>query len=199
MNENEAPQVPQEPEDDSVEQQVIPRWVPILIGLVLVAIAGVAVYTGLRYRRAPLAATVHRAATPAASPGPPGEQQPGASLMFPGEGQEGIPTANAPVTGNARAVVTGSTAGVEGVVRIWARRGMRLDVDPADALITVNDMAIGQASQFDSEDEIYDFAAPGSYTVRVTAPGHVDRTFIVTAAEDAKDDIALIKAKLGTN
>ena len=58
------------------------------------------------------------------------------------------------------------------------------------------DLPIGEASQFDSDDEIYDFAAPGSYTVRVVAPGGAERTFIVTAGDDAERDIAVIEAKL---
>ena len=28
----------------------MPRWVPVLIGVILVVMAGLAVYTGLRYR-----------------------------------------------------------------------------------------------------------------------------------------------------
>ncbi len=191
---------PTREDDDAAVQQVMPRWVPVLIGVVLVAMAIVAVYTGLKYRGNTLTAPAREAKkAPVVVPGSgsPGEPQPGASLMFPGgERGENVPAAGEPVTGNARAVVTGSTAGVDAVVRIWARRGMQLSIEPPDALVSVNNMPLGQASQFDTEDEIYDFAAAGSYTVRVSAPGYADRTFIVTASGDAKDEVALIKVKL---
>ena len=195
-----VPPQPPKIDDDLPEQQAIPRWVPVVIGLVLVVMALLAIYTGLKYRGNTLTSPARQAKkAPIAAPGSgsPGEPQPGASLMFPGgERGENVPAAREPVTGNARAVVTGSPAGVEGVVRMWARRGMQLEINPEDALISVNNLPLGQASQFDSEDEIYDFAAAGSYTVRVSAPGYTDRTFIVTASEDAKDDVARIKAKL---
>ena len=60
----------------------------------------------------------------------------------------------------------------------------------------MNDLAIGQASQFDSEDEEYDFAAPGRYMVRLSAPGYKDRMFAVTADENAKSIVAQIEVKL---
>ncbi len=205
MSEPESPLSvqPTDPDGDAAVQQVIPRWVPVVIGLVLVGMALVAVYTGLKQRGNTLTSPARQAKkSPVVVPGSgsPGEPQPGASLMFPGgERGENVPAAGEPVTGNARAVVTGSTAGIDAVVRIWARRGMQLSIEPPDALISVNNMPLGQASQFDTEDEIYDFAAAGSYTVRVSAPGYADRTFIVTASEDAKDDIALIKARMVAN
>ncbi len=71
-----------------------------------------------------------------------------------------------------------------------------MNVTPADAMVYVNGVAIGQASQFDWEDEEYDFAAPGSYTIRLVAPGYKERDFIVTAAENAKAEVARIEAKL---
>jgi hypothetical protein len=63
-------------------------------------------------------------------------------------------------------------------------------------VVYVNDVAIGQAAQFDSEDEEYDFAAPGSYTVRLIAPGYKERDFIITASDNAKDEVARIEVKL---
>ena len=73
---------------------------------------------------------------------------------------------------------------------------MVVKVEPADAMVFVNEIPIGQASQFDSEDEVYEFAAPGSYTVRFSAPGYRDKTFLVTSAEDAATDVAHLEAKL---
>jgi hypothetical protein len=174
--------------------------VPVLIGLVLVALAGLAVVTGLRYRETnTLTSIVHprRNPQPTPTPAPPGEPQPGSSLAFPGEDAANTPNANAPVSGRARAEISGGgNGGVHGTMRIWARRGMMTDVTPPDAMVYVNDLMIGQAKQFDQPDEVYDFPAPGSYTIRLTAPGFKDRQFIVTAAENAKTEVAKIQAVL---
>jgi hypothetical protein len=181
---------PREPEHDLVDDVApIPRWVPVAIGVVLVTLAALAVITGLRYRDQTLVRIVQpkQHMYHSTAPAPPGEPEPGASLMFPGD------AANVPP---ARADMSGGPGGVSGVVKLWARRGMRTSVAPPDAVIYVNDIAIGQANQFDSEDEEYDFAAPGSYTIRLVAPGYKDRLFIVTAADNAKAEVAKIEAKL---
>ena len=60
----------------------------------------------------------------------------------------------------------------------------------------MNDVAIGQANQFDSEDEEYDFAAPGSYTLRLVAPGYKEQAFVVIAADSASQEVAKIDVKL---
>jgi hypothetical protein len=127
---------------------------------------------------------------------PPGEPGAGASRVYHGDGGENTPTANAPVEGQSRAVLTNDAAGVHATVRIWARRGMVLNVLPDDAMVYVNDLPIGPASQFNTMDEVYDFAEPGSYNVKLVTPGGKTRTFVVTAAEDAKQEIARIDAKL---
>jgi hypothetical protein len=183
------------PVDDEAPAAVMPRWVPILIGLVLVLIAAFAVYTGMRYRANTLTSIIRNDdVTPAQgmSPGPPGEQEAGGSLM---SGK--TPDANAAVTGSSRAVVTGGPQGVAVSVRMWARRGMIFDVTPKDAAVYVNDEAIGQANQFDSDEEVYDFAQPGSYNVRIVVPGRAERHYVVTAAADAPNEVATIKADLG--
>ena len=43
---------------------------------------------------------------------------------------------------------------------------------------------------------MYEFAQPGSYTVRIDSPGYREKMFVVTAAENAKDEVAVITAKL---
>jgi hypothetical protein len=176
----------------------MPRWVPVLIGLVLVSIAALAVYTGLRYRESD---TLTRHVTPQRDrthvPAPPGEPGAGASLVMHGrEGEDTTPAAGEPVEGESRAVISGGPGGVSATVRMWARRGMILSVEPPDAMVHVNGMLIGQARQFDTADEVYDFAAPGSYTVRVVAPSGAEKTFVVTAADEAQDDVATIAVKL---
>ncbi len=192
MTEQEPPRG-REPDDEAVP---MPRWVPIAIGVVLVTLAALAVITGMRYRDQTLVRIVqprHRVVRTNA-PAPPGEPEPGASLMFSGDAN--VPQAHEPVTGPTKAEIAGGREGVTGVLRLTARRGLRTNVTPPDAVVYVNDIAIGQASQFDSQDEEYDFAAPGSYTIRLIAPGYKERGFIVTAAENAADEVAKIDVKL---
>jgi hypothetical protein len=185
------------PHDDT---PAMPRWVPGVIGIVLVAMAALAVYTGLRYRTPTLANGVVKSRRPARAmtggAGPPGEPEAGASLMFPGDAADNAPTARDAVTGHARAEITGTGHGINSTVRIWARRGMMTNVVPDDAMVSVNDLVIGQAKQFDKPDEIYDFPAPGSYTIHISAPGYKDQQFIVTVADDAKQEIARLDVKL---
>ena len=195
MSETESPR-----ERHAPEEPHLPRWVPALIGVVLVILAALAVYTGLRYRNPTLADGIIRPKRPntaATGEGPPGEPGPGASLVFPGESGDNAPTASNAVTGRARATISGGgTGGVSTAVRLWARRGMLANVVPDDAMIYINDLPIGEAKQFNTPDEVYDFPAPGSYTVRIVAPGYKDRVFVVTAADNAQDEVARIDVKL---
>ena len=175
------------------EAEPLPQWIPVLIGAVLVALAGLALFTGLRYRQNTLVSIVHpRRAVPLSNtPAPPGEPEAGASLIFDGN----APDAHPPVAaGQSRAIVTGTGNAVESNVLIHARRGMTMNIVPDDAVIYVNDVAIGQAKQF--ANQAYEFATPGSYVIRVIAPGFRDRTFTVTVAENAPNEIARIEAKL---
>lgn len=176
----------------------MPRWVPVLIGVVLVAIAALAVYTGLRTRDddtilAHVRPQRRQGSNAAAPPGEPGA---GESLVLHGTAGDNAPVANEPVQGQSRAVVTGGPGGVTSTVRVWARRGMVLNVLPEDTLVYVNDMPIGQVSQLNTMDEAYEFAAAGSYTVKLVAPGGAEKTYVVTASEDAKEDVARISTDL---
>ncbi|MBV9495631.1 MAG: PEGA domain-containing protein [Acidobacteria bacterium] len=193
MSEGPTPHQPHE----VPEPALFPKWVPLAIGIVLVALAALAVYTGLRYRTTNLVNIVHprtpRSAPRPAATAPPGEPEAGASLMS----GDNTPVANEPVSGNSRAVITNTgAAGVSSTVRIWARRGMTLSVVPEDAVVYVNDVAIGEANQFEGPNEVYDFAQPGSYTVRLVAAGYKEATYIVTADPNAKGEVARIEVKL---
>ena len=172
----------------------MPRWIPLLIGAVLVLLAALAVFTGLHYREEnTLTEHVRPRTARATAPAPPGEPGAGASLVLHGESGENTPMANAPVQGRARAVVSGGgAAGITSTVRIWARRGMVLNVLPENTMVYVNDLPIGEASQFNTVDEIYDFAEPGSYTIKLVAPDGKTKSYVVTVAEDAKAEIARI-------
>jgi hypothetical protein len=194
-----TPEPPQaeEPVPAPENGSAMPRWVPLLIGAILVLMAGLAIYTGLRYRDDDtLTSQVRRQRDRGMTAAPPGEPGAGASLVMHGNEGDTTPAAKPPVEGDARAVISGGPGGVQSTVRIWARRGLLLQITPAESMIYVNDVPIGQASQFDTMDEIYEFAAPGSYTVKVVAPDNQQKTYVVTAADDAKQDVARIAAKL---
>ncbi|HSY48732.1 MAG TPA: hypothetical protein VLC46_07975 [Thermoanaerobaculia bacterium] len=190
---------PHPPASSDAEPPSMPRWVPTVIGMVLVAMAALAVYTGLRVRSPTLANGVIKSRHPprdmTGGAGPPGEPEPGASLQFPGDA-DNTPAARATVTDRARAEVTGTGHVISSTVRIWARRGMITNVVPPDAMVAVNDLVIGQANQFATMNEVYDFPAPGSYTIHISAPGYKDQQFVVTVAENAKDEIARLDVKL---
>lgn len=175
----------------------MPRWVPVLIGGILVAMAGLAVYTGLpdRDEDTLLGHVRPRRQQRANTPAPPGEPGAGASLVLHGASGENTPVANQPVQGHSRAIVTGGPGGVSSVVRIWARRGMVLNVLPENTMVYVNELPIGEAAQFNTMNEAYEFAAAGSYTVKLVPPQGAEKTYIVTASEDAQLDVARISAK----
>lgn len=198
MTEQQAPDPHQQPEDSGYEPASpgMPRWVPLLIGGVLVALAALAVYTGIRYRETGTMAehVQPRRTSTAATNAPSGEPGAGGSLIM----QDQTPNANAPVTGQSRAVISGGPGGVSTTVRIWARRGMMLDVQPAESMVYVNETLIGHANQFDTDEEIYDFAAPGSYNVKIVAPDGATKTYVVTAADEAEQDVATIEANLAS-
>jgi hypothetical protein len=191
---------PHPPASGDAEPPVMPHWVPTVIGVVLVVMAALAVYTGIRYRTPTLANGVikarHPTKTMTGGAGPPGEPEPGASLLFPGDAADNTPAAREPVTGQARAEITGTGHGITSTTRLWARRGMITNVVPEEAMVTVNDLVIGQAKQFNTMDEVYDFPAAGSYTIHLSAPGYKDQQFIVTVAENAKQEIARLDVKL---
>ena len=173
-------QPPEPPRERHVpEEPGLPSWVPTAIGIVLVIMAALAVYTGLRYRNPTLANGIIKTRRPPRAMtggGPPGEPEPGASLVFP----ENSPTAE--------------TATVIGAIA--ARRGLITNVLPDDAMVYVNGVLIGQAKQFNTIDEVYDFPAPGAYTIRLVAPGYKEAQYVVTASDNAQQEIARIDVKL---
>src|SRR5581483_844267 len=161
----------------------LPGWVPTVIGIVLVIMAAFAVWTRLRYRNPTLAnGIIHPRRTPKGlgASGPPGEPEPGASLVFP----EDSPTAGATTTAPGTMV---------------ARRALVTNVLPDDAMVYVNGVPIGTAKQFNAAHEGYDFPQPGSYTVRLVAPGYKDAQFVVSAADDAPQEIARIDLRMQRN
>lgn len=194
MTERATPEPEVPPTGAPPQASEMPRWIPVLIGIVLVSMAVLAIFTGIRYRQTnnTIAEHVRPRAEPRAANAPPGEPGAGASLVL----HDNTPVANEPVQGQARAEIRGGPGGVESTLRYWARRGMVLNVLPHDATVFVNDLPIGEVSQFNTVDEIYDFAEPGSYTVKIVAPSGATKSFIVTASDDAKQDVARISMQL---
>src|SRR6266446_5796823 len=175
------------PEDDVAggadDGPIMPRWVPAAIGAMLVIMAALAVYTGLRYRNPPLAngiIRIRRPVRPMTGGGAPGEPGPGGSLVLPGESGDNAPSPNSPITSRSRAEINGSRGAIATTLHLTARRGMTLSVVPEDAMIFVNDTPVGTAIQLRAP---YEFPAPGSYTVRIAAPGYKEQQVIVTASD----------------
>ena len=187
-----------QPPDEEPPPELMPRWVPIAIGVVLVTFAALAVVTGLRYRDTTLVEMVRpRGELPrGGGSAPPGEPEPGASRVFGGSEGANIPQANEPLPGDARAEIAGGPGGVSAVVRLRARRGMQVRADPANAVVYVNDVPVGTAREFDAPEEVYDFAETGSYDVRLIAPGYRERHFVVSVTQDAPQDVVRLVAKL---
>jgi hypothetical protein len=189
--------------DDEPESEVgrkMPAWVPVLIGTVLVAIAALAVYTGIRYRGGPIGRAFDRATSSImrSDGGPPGEPQPGASRILHGGAGDSVPRAR-PATeddGNESSVIIrGGPEGVIPSIRLTAQRAMHIHVDPASAVIYVNDHPVGLAEQFTGPD-LYEFPEEGDYTVRVVAEGYEEIEYTVQVRQDAKTEIADIQATL---
>lgn len=189
--------VPQD--DDLPEPMRLPRWIAPAIALLLVSLAGLAIYTGLRYRRAPLGGVFpdRKLDMPREHGGAPGEPEAGASRMLHGERGENIPQPGAPLVGEqSRVAISNDAAGMTHAVRLRARRGVLIDVVPSDATVYVNDQPVGIAGQFKDPQEIYEFNEEGGYDIRIVAPGHRELQFMVTSTEAAEAEVAVIRAKL---
>lgn len=179
----------------------LPKWVPIGLGLVLLIMAVLAVYTGLNYRNVSLSRGLGRVVssrTPSrvAESGVPGEPQPGASRVVHGEHGEAIPQPDAFDPDQSPSAIRSEGGAVIPVIRLAARRGLLVRVIPDDALVYVNGQPIGAARQFSSSDQIYEFAEEGRFAVRLVAPGYHEVEYEISATQDAADEVAVINAKL---
>ncbi|HVT04793.1 MAG TPA: hypothetical protein VHL58_15625 [Thermoanaerobaculia bacterium] len=178
----------------------LPGWVAPAIGVALVLMAALAIYTGMRYRGAGLGRqliperVLERRRPPVQPSTPPGEPEPGASRQGISGGV--TPQAN-PITATApRMQIKNEGSGLIGSSRLNARRGVRFQVVPSDAVVYVNNVAIGSAKQFSTSDEVYDFPDEGSFTIRLVAPGYREAEYIVNADASAPDELATISTRL---
>ena len=180
------------------ETPSLPGWVPVLIGGLLVVMALLAVFTGLRYRtRTEDRPVVHRTSVNTRgieSAGAPGEPEPGASRSLHGALGEAIPEAAAADTAeSSRVTISGGKEGVISTFQASARRGVMFDVKPADAVVYVNEQEIGTADQFSGPEEAYEFANEGKFTIRFVAPGYEDSVYVITADSGARDATVVIR------
>jgi hypothetical protein len=185
---------------DEIEPPVapMPRFIPVLLGVVLVALAALAVYTGVK-RRAPLLdpSLAQSRTVQQDDGGAPGEPQPGASRVLHGESGENIPVAEPMAEPDpSRVAITGGPGGVSDVVRLRARRGLQVLAEPATAVVYVNESPIGEARQFARADSVYEFAEEGTFNVRIASNGYDDVLFEVTADQTADAEIAVLNATL---
>jgi hypothetical protein len=195
-------EVPPEPansdEDDLPEPMKMPPWVPIAIALILIVMASLAIWTGLHYRDQPFAHQLTRTSSRAAQQvGPPGEPEPGASRIQHGQYGETVPSPNAMTDEASKVQISGGGATpLTQVIRLQASRGLLVDIVPEDAVVYVNNQAIGSAKQFSTADDLYEFADQGSFDVRISAPGYRDLQYVIASSPTASEEVAVIRAAM---
>src|SRR5919108_4507300 len=123
----------------------LPRWVPLAIGIVLVTLASLAVYTGLSDRRPTLQKKIvkSRSLPLREEYGAPGEPQPGASRVLHGMEGGGAPQPG-PIENqkSPRVSISGGREGTLASIRLAARRGVQVNVTPNDTILYINNQAI---------------------------------------------------------
>lgn len=191
----------QPPASTEEEGLKLPRWVPLTIGIALVIMAAFAVYTGLTYRSKGLGRALRRLPGVARIQdrgGAPGEPEAGASRVFHGEAGDSIPLPQSADVDETRVAITGGSDGVVPSIQLSARRGILVKVDPADAIVYVNDKLMGMASQFSTPEQVWEFpdVPEGTFTIRLVAPGYREYEYVVTADAAAETEVAVLEVKL---
>lgn len=181
----------------------LPSWVPAAIGLTLVLLAAMAVYTGFRTQVRPHGQETAAEVSPFTeadgffleeSGGPPGAPGPGGSRVT---AEEDVPSPGSPSErGGATLAISGDAEGVTGRKSIAVRRGLVFDVTPSEAVVYVNDVAVGSVRQFDSPESAYEFAEEGVFSVKVSAPGYAEVELIVDAGPDEAEETAVVQLRL---
>lgn len=199
-NEQQPVEVASPPDERRLE---LPAWVPAAIGLTLVLLAAMAVWTGFRTQVRPHEEQPSAEVSPFTeadglfleeSGGPPGAPGPGASRVSP----EGDVPAPGPL-GEARReglAISGDAGGVSGKKNIAVRRGLVFDVTPLDAVVYVNDVVVGSVRQFDSPESAYEFAEEGVFSVKISSPGYDEVELVVSAGPDETEETAEVTLRL---
>lgn len=201
-----APAGAPEPGSPAAEQPlVLPVWVAPAIGIALVAIAGMAAWTGFRQRTSNevkyvLTGPQLTGATtsiPEQNGGAPGDPGPGASRLVQSETGGEVPRAEPLPEGELpRPAIRGDAGGVVPTSSLEVRRGIAFDCDRPEAMVFVNDLPIGEAGQFAAKDQPYEFSQEGSFSVRVVAKDGVEARFTVVASAGAETDVKVIPVRL---
>jgi len=199
MESGEQPPVEAPPQQE--RRLALPAWVPAAIGLTLVALATMAVYTGFRTQVRPQDRSLtlrpfdtSEGLYPEETGGSPGAPGPGSSRVSPeDELPAPEPLERARPGGLA---ITGDAEGLVGRRSLSARRGVVFRIEPPDAMVWVSDVAVGSARQFASADQAYEFPEEGVFRIRITAPGHAELDLEVSADRNAKLELAEVTAKL---
>ena len=95
-----------------------------------------------------------------------------------------------------RTTIEGNRGGVLPTESLEVRRGIAFDADRPDAIVYVNDLLIGEAGQFASSDQPYEFAQEGTFNVRIVARDGTEARFVVVATAAAETDVARIRVRL---
>lgn len=197
-----SPETPALAEEKPLE---LPGWVAPAIGLALVAIAAMAVWTGFRPRTrseprivVSQPAIAESSTMPEDSGGAPGDPGPGASRVVQSESGGEVPPANPLPEGELpRASIEGTAAGVTPTTSIEVRRGIAFDSNRTDAIVYVNDVPIGEVGQYAAKNQAYEFAQEGTFTVRVVAKDGTEARIVVVATAAAETEVAIIRVRLG--
>ncbi|MFA6955383.1 MAG: hypothetical protein WC538_05875 [Thermoanaerobaculia bacterium] len=201
-----APAGGSEPASPASEQPlVLPVWVAPAIGIALVAIAGMAAWTGFRQRTSAEVKYVltgpqltgSTTSMPEESGGAPGDPGPGASRLVQSDSGGEVPRAEPIPEGDLpRAEIRGDASGVVPTASLEVRRGIAFDCDRPDAMVYVNELPIGEAGQFAAKDQPYEFSQEGSFSVRVVARDGTETRFTVVASAGAETDVKVIAVRL---
>lgn len=167
----------------------LPGWVGAAIGITLVVLGAMAVYTGFHSRSIRPAAKSESSepsmlgtfSMPEDSGGAPGAPEAGASRIAPGSADNHV-SAQAPRVPPAES--------------ISVRRAVVFSIEPSSALVFVNGAAIGPANQFSAPSEAYEFGEAGTFVVKFVADGYRDGEVVVVADNGAAEDVAVIGMKL---
>jgi hypothetical protein len=190
----------EDPARESERIVSMPKWIPVLIAGILLAIAALAVYTGFATKVRDLGVNLTRRRTSErsiAGGGVPGEPQPGASRIQHGESGENVPEPDPMTVDEGSGMrITARGDDIVASMRMRARRGFVLDVTPRDADVYVNDQPVGAAAQFRGEEAAYEFPAEGNYRVRIVADGHQQAEFLISADPQAREELARIRMSL---
>ncbi len=78
---------------------------------------------------------------------------------------------------------------------IQCREGVAFEVEPEEAVVTINGEVIGRARLF-GEDDAFEFPGPGRYYLRISSPGYEDYWLRVDVHPEAEKKTRTIKVKL---